>query len=205
MEAFAESSSAPYFIQDKANENFFRLSQLIMTVCTDLFRDILSRHIKPIDLISKLEHNKGKLEKIFNTQQKKLIYPIPKNTSLVAKDLDISTLYIILRNICNIPEHKNKWGNPPLKGDNSIAACIERIKHLRNLISGHSTNGRVEDIDFQNHWAELQGAVVEIEQQLVGGNLYERGVDLLLTCDISRTITLKHECKRPLSEYFRQK
>lgn len=106
MEAFPGSSSAHYFIQDKATENFLRLSQLIMTVCTDLLRDILSRYIKPTDLISKLDHNKGKLEKIFNTQQKKMIYPVPKNTSLVAKDLDISTLYIILRNICNIPEHK---------------------------------------------------------------------------------------------------
>lgn len=177
-------SVAHYFNQDKATENFYRLSQLIMTVCTDLFRDILSRYIKPGELRLELDKNQKKLEKIMNFQQRKLIYPVYRNTSPVIKDLDISVLYIILRNICNIPQHFNGWGHNPFPSDKSISACIDRIRQLRNLISGHSTNGRVEEIEFKAYWAELRNAVVEIERQLVGGNLYERGVDYLLNCDI---------------------
>lgn len=177
-------SVAHYFNQDKATENFYRLSQLIMTVCTDLFRDILSRHIKPGELRFELDKNKKKLVNIMNFQQRQLIYPISGNTSLVIKDLDFSVLYIILRNICKISPHLSGWGNNPLPSDKSIAACIDRIRQLRNLISGHSTNGRVEEIEFKNHWTELRNAVVEIEKQSVGGDLYERGVDYLLNCDL---------------------
>lgn len=176
-------SVAHYFTQDKATENFCRLSQIIMLVCTDLFRDVLSRYIKPGELRSKLDKNQKKLENILNFQQRQLIYPIHGNTSLVIKDLDFSVLYIILRNICKISPHLTGWGTNPLPSDKSIAACIDRIRQLRNLISGHSTNGRVEEIEFKNHWTELRNAIVEIEKQLVGGNLYERGVDFLLNCD----------------------
>lgn len=195
-------SVAHYFNQDKATENFYRLSQLIMTVCTDLFRDVLSRHIKPGELRSELDKNQKMLEKIMNFQQRQLIYPIHGNTSLAIKDLDFSVLYIILRNICKISPHSNGWGKIPLQSDKSIAACIEWIRQLRNLISGHSTNGRVEEIEFKNHWAVLRNAIVEIEKQLVGGNLYERGVDYLLNCDIPQ-VTL-NTCDKIKGMYIYQ-
>lgn len=103
-----------------------------------------------------------------NQQQKQLIYSVACKTSLAAKDLDISLLYIILRNICNIPSHKNGWGKQPMKGDNSISACIERIRFQRNLISAHSTNGDVDEAKFHNYWDELSCTVLEIEKQLIG-------------------------------------
>lgn len=96
--------------------------------------------------------------------------------------MDISVIYIILRNICKIPDHKKGWGNAPLKGDTSLAACIERIRLQRNSLTGHSTNGMVEDVEFQNIWAELRNAIVDIEKQLTGGESYQRHVDALLTC-----------------------
>lgn len=57
-------STAPYFMPRKATENFARLCQLIMTICSDLLRDVLSRYIKPADLRSELDNNRRKLEKI---------------------------------------------------------------------------------------------------------------------------------------------
>lgn len=68
-------STAPYFLPRKATENFARLCQLIMTICSDLLRDVLSRYIKPADLRSELDNNRRKLEKIMNAAQKDLIYP----------------------------------------------------------------------------------------------------------------------------------
>uniref|UniRef100_K1QF88 DZIP3-like HEPN domain-containing protein n=1 Tax=Magallana gigas TaxID=29159 RepID=K1QF88_MAGGI len=186
-------STAPYFMPRKATENFARLCQLIMTICSDLLRDVLSRYIKPADLRSELDNNRRKLEKIMNAAQKDLIYPASGSSAITAKDLDISVLYILLRNICNIPKHKNGWGKPPKKGDKSIAACIEKIKNERNLISGHSTAGAIEDNEFQNHWTELRDAIVEIEKCLTSGNLYERGVELLLSCDLNPQKSKEYE------------
>lgn len=180
-------SKAPYITPGKSTENFFRLCQLIMTICSDLLRDILGHYIKPSNLRSELDKNKKELENKMNIQQRSLIYPTTGIASLVAKDMDISVIYIILRNICKIPDHKKGWGNAPLKGDTSLAACIERIRLQRNSLTGHSTNGMVEDVEFQNIWAELRNAIVDIEKQLTGGESYQRHVDALLTCNLNPT------------------
>lgn len=176
---------APCFNPQKASDNYARLSQLITLLCGDLFRDILSRYIKPADLRSELDNNKQKLVKFFNKQQQNQIYPATGNTSLTAKDFDIPIIYILLRNICNIPSHKTGWGNPPAKGDNSIAAGIEIIRLTRNSIYAHSTNGMIEDPVFEKHWKELRNVVVQIETQLTGSDLYKRGVSFLHSCNLA--------------------
>nr|XP_034316342.1 uncharacterized protein LOC117685877 [Crassostrea gigas] len=180
-----DSLLAPCFIPQKASDNYSRLCHLITLLCGDLFRDILSRYIKPIYLRSQLDNNKQKLVNIFNTQQQNLIYPATGNTSLTTKDFDITIIYILLRNICNIPPHKSGWGNPPAKGDNSIAAGIEKIRLTRNLIIAHSTNGMIEDPVFEKHWNDLRVVVIQIETQLTGSELYKRGVDFLHSCNLS--------------------
>lgn len=168
-------SSAPH--RGTPTENFIRLCHLITTICTDILRDVLNHYIQPADLRSKLDQYKQKLGTIANVQQMELLFPANRNTTLTANDLDISVLYILLRYICNIPEHRRRWGYQPEPGDNSIAACIERIRIQKNRVLTRETNVTIEDADFQNRWAELQDAVVELEKQLIGGNLYARRVN----------------------------
>lgn len=184
-------SSTHYFHRGKPAENDLRLCRLIMNICTDILRDVLSRYITPTDLRSELDKNRHRLEKIMNAQQRKLIYLANGNNALAAKHLDISVMYIILRNLCNIPKHRNGWGNPPNTGDNSMAACIERIRIQRNEVSAHSTNGEIKETEFKNRWAELQDVVVEVERQLTGGYLYERGVEYFLMCDLNFSQAVK--------------
>ena len=42
-------------------------------------------------------------------------------------DMDISLLYILLRDVCGIQAHKNGWGNAPDSEDRSVSANIERL------------------------------------------------------------------------------
>lgn len=176
---------APCFNPQKATENHLRICHLITTLCGDLFRDILSRHIKPSNLRLELDKNRPQLEKKFNKQQKNLIYPANGNSLLQATAFDISIIYILLRNICNIPSHRNGWGKHPAKVDNSIAAGIEIIHLKRNLISGHSKNGMMEDLEFEKHWTELRDAIIQIETQLIGSIFFKRGVDFLHSCNLT--------------------
>lgn len=176
---------SPCFNPQKASDNYLRLCYLITMLCGDLFRDILSRYIKPTNLRSELDNNKQKLVNIFNKQQQNLIYPAIGNTSLTAKDFDIPIIYILLRNICYIPSHKNGWGNPPANGDKSIAAGIERIRLTRNSIIAHSTNAKIEDLVFEKHWKDLSDVVVQIETQLTGSDLYQRGLNFLHSCNLT--------------------
>nr|XP_022308598.1 uncharacterized protein LOC111114544 [Crassostrea virginica] len=182
------SSSAPSFSLTKAAENYCRLCQLIVTVCSDLLRLILSRYIDPANLRQELDKNKGKLQNIIkNNEQRQLLYPAPAGSSVKAQDLDLTLLYTILRNVCNIPQPQCKWGKTPQNGDVSLVACIERIRIQRNLISGHRSIGEIEHPEFLNIWQELKDNIGEIEEQLFGGNMYRRRVDELFSCDLSKS------------------
>ncbi|XP_065927563.1 uncharacterized protein [Magallana gigas] len=187
-------SNYPFFGLDKSSENYIRLCCLITTICGPLLRDILSRHIKSVNLRNELDINKGKLEKIMSKVQKDQFYLNAGSNPISPKDLDISVLYMLLRHICsNIPEPKTGWGNPPLKGDYSISACIERIRQIRNSISAHSTNVKVDDTDFQNYWDELENSIIETEKQLTGGDVYEDGINKIKTMKIPSVEEYKRE------------
>ncbi|XP_062610909.1 uncharacterized protein LOC134272730, partial [Saccostrea cucullata] len=187
--ADAPSPSVLYFDPKKTTENFARLCQFLVTICSDVMRDILSHYIKPANLRTELDKNRSKLEKIMNKLEKDKLYPPHSSSSSVppirSRDLDLSLLYKILRNICNIPTHIAGWGEHPRAGDFSLAACIERIRILRNSISGHSTNGTVDDVEFEDYWRELRRSVVEIEKEITGSDRYERGIDHLYDCDLN--------------------
>lgn len=187
------SSSTPYFSPRKSTENFSRLCQLIMTVCSDLFRTILSHHIKPENLRMELDRNRTRLLKILNVEQSNLLYPPASQSKyLVSSDMDLSILYILLRNICKIPTHQNGWGQTPKSGDKCLAACIDRVRIHRNMISGHSTIGEIDDTLFQNIWSNLSSDIIKIEQVISGGNMFERGVDELLKCELNPSRAQKY-------------
>lgn len=180
-------SVTPCHSIEKEKENFCRLCQLIMTICSDLFRDILSYYIKPTDLRSTLDKNSQKLQtlKCINSHQLDILYPASGNTQTKVEDMDMCLLYTLLRNVCKIKPHAKKWGNPPNQGDSSLAACIDRIRIMRNSIYGHLKTGSIEDVDFKNYWTDLKTYIVEIEKLLLVGNSYEQKVDKLLSCELS--------------------
>lgn len=188
-------SSAPYFSQRRTTENFSRLCQLIMTICSDLFRTVLSHHIKPENLRMELDSNRTRLlqKGILNVEQSNLLYPAASQSKyLVSSDLDLSLLYILLRNICKIQTHQNGWGKTPKSGDKCLAACIERIRINRNMISGHSTIGEINDTLFHDIWSKLSSDIVRIEQMITGGTMFERGVDELLKCELNPSRAQKY-------------
>nr|XP_022308991.1 uncharacterized protein LOC111114803 isoform X1 [Crassostrea virginica] len=181
-------SSVPKLSLTKPAENYCRLCQLIMTVCSDLFRDILSHHIQPANLRRELDNNKNTLLKALKIHDhKELLFPQSGGQSLSAKDMDLTILYALLRNICGIPPHPNGWGNTPNTGDVTLAACIERIREQKNAIASHSKIGEIDDIRFQDIWMKLQSDIVNIEKELIGGNMYERAVKVLLSCEFTPT------------------
>lgn len=185
----------------KPSENYVRLCQLLTTVCVDIFRDVLSRYIEPADLRSEVDRNRAKLERILNASQKKVLYSVERKTPLSFTDLDFSLIYILLRNLSSL-SHSSGWGNVPQKGDKSIGACIERIRFHRNILIAHTINGQVKDEEFHYYCADIREAVSEIEKQLIGGNVYQREVEYVLTTvfsTISPAAKFKEEIKRIIS------
>jgi hypothetical protein len=146
-----------------------RVSRLLLDPCTDLFRQILRFHITENDFIRVLRQNRHTLSPILNKTQRGLLYP---NNGLFCgtyNDLDLSLLYILLRNLSGLPPHRNGWANTPDPLDRSVSANIDRIREIRNTYCGHAPRVSLCDTEFRNLWGDVTTIIGELESSLPGG------------------------------------
>ncbi|XP_062571191.1 uncharacterized protein LOC134233223 isoform X5 [Saccostrea cucullata] len=170
------STSSPYNSTEETT-NASRACRLLLGPCTDQLRDVLRKKVPPSTFaaeIIKPNHNLPRL----TPQQRDLI--LPRNGSYFGNydDFDISLLYILLRNICNITPHKNGWGNVPDINDVCLSANIERVRVARNS-TVHSARPSLANSEFNDIWTSVRVAVVEIDTFLSNGNFYKKEVDIL--------------------------
>ncbi|VDI36127.1 Hypothetical predicted protein [Mytilus galloprovincialis] len=168
---------------------------------------------------------KKRLLPLLNSYQIQKLYPEDSKYTGDLSDMDISLLYIILRNIGTICPHQNGWGKEPEDDDRSISANIDRIRIAKNAIVSHSSNYSIEYIEFRNIWTAMRQCCVDL-----GGERYKERIDVLLTsllnCDLeqqmceifeslkeqdlqnerhSRRLEEVVECLTQLSDYVKKK
>uniref|UniRef100_A0A8W8LDC3 DZIP3-like HEPN domain-containing protein n=1 Tax=Magallana gigas TaxID=29159 RepID=A0A8W8LDC3_MAGGI len=154
-----------------------RIARAILGPCIDVLREVLSKEISPPDLEKKvktyiLQNGKPSISE----QQKRLVYG--KNYSV----FDITLLYFLLRNMCSIPPHRNKWGKDPEPTDLSVSANIERIRILRNEWYGHATAFFLTDLDFERKWNHISQILKELEGYLGTATKYQDTLVKLKIC-----------------------
>ena len=154
--------------------NINRASRLLMGPCTDQLRDLLRFYIPPASFIIVIRKEMSRLPRM-TEPQRKLILPNSGTYSGNYDDMDISLLYILLRNVCGIQPHNKGWGNIPDSADRSVAANIERLRLARN-ICGHSTGG-MSNAEFNQVWSEIRAVVVDLDKYMGIGNKYQDAVD----------------------------
>lgn len=120
---------------------------------------------------------------LFTKEQETLIY----NESY--SDFDITLLYILFRNVCNIQPHTNKWGFDPNISDKSLSANIERIRLLRNKYLGHNPNIKISDCEYEQLCKYIKNIVKEIESCLGTSTNYQDAVEEI------KTVTMDPEQK----------
>lgn len=153
--------------------NLARIARAILGPCVDVLRDVLTKEITPQDL--KKEINKYPDKYRISKHQKQVV-----NNGDYSK-FDISLLYMFLRNLGSIPEHKNKWGTDPDPYDKSVSANIERIRNLRNKW-GHFTDLSLSDSDFEQQWKIIFQTVKDLEGYLGATTEYQDALNNLKTC-----------------------
>lgn len=131
--------------------NFARIVMAINDEGTDMFRAILKDKIPSSDIL--MEANKVKKKLSLNATQKALL---KRASTSDYSELDISLLYTLIRNISNIPEPTNDWGEMPDQNDFTIGGDIERIRTMRNEICGHPSDTQMSDADFQTHFNTIR-------------------------------------------------
>ena len=156
--------------------NLFRVSRLLTGPCSDQLRDLLRFYTPPANFNTVVQTVKSRLPRL-TEPQRKLILPYSRSYSGNYDDMDISLLYILLRNVCGIQAHNKGWGNAPDSADRSVSANIERLRMARNRC-GHSTGG-MSNAEFNQMWSEIRAAVVDLDKALSIGNKYQEVVDFI--------------------------
>nr|XP_022309090.1 uncharacterized protein LOC111114863 isoform X1 [Crassostrea virginica] len=156
--------------------NINRVSRLLMGPCTDQLRDLLRFYIPPAHFNAVIQTMKSRLPRL-TEPQRKLILPNSGVYSGNYDDMDISLLYILLRNVCGIQAHNKGWGIAPDCADRLVSANIERLRLARN-ICGHSTGG-MSNAEFNQVWSEIRTAVVDLDKTLGIGHKYQEKVDFI--------------------------
>ena len=171
-------STAPISASPNASRNCARLCQLMMTVCVDLFRNVLDFYIEPAELLREIRENFENVKNIINDQQNDLLSIVFESGILSSKMLDLSLLYIVIRSTCNIPEPRNGWGRCPETDDRSLAANIERIRIYGIKVLNESED--IIDTDFNDIWHNLRRNIVET-QICIKIDTYAEAVDELFS------------------------
>ena len=178
-----EQSTTPIYASKNPSTNCARLCQLMMTVCVDLFSDVLDFCGEPEELYREIRDNFDYLKTMTGYQSRKLLkffrFPSFQRELLPSKILDLSLLYIVLRTVCYIPQPTNGWGNSPETDDRSLAANIERIRIYGIKVLENSEE--INDTDFQDFWQNLRTTINEIQKQVLNKDTYAEAVDELFS------------------------
>lgn len=149
---------------------------LIKDVAKDVLVEVLKGRLPKADFGFALNGMKSRLFPLLNDSQVQLLYPDDSKYTGDLSDIDVSLLYIILRNLGTICPHQNGWGKDPNIDDRSISANIDRIRIAKNVIVSHSSTCSVETEDFNKIWGDMRQTCVDL-----GGQMYEGKIDTLLT------------------------
>ncbi|XP_056016411.1 uncharacterized protein LOC125675984 [Ostrea edulis] len=180
--------------------NANRACRVVLGPCTDSLRDLLRHYVPPHTFHHVIKQNKLNLPRL-NRDQRDLILPRTGNYAGNYGDMDISLLYILLRNISSIPPHSNGWGNDPDPSDKSVSANIEKIRLVRNLCV-HSSDPSMSISDFNSIWSTIRSAMVDMDVFLMNGNKYEKEVDFLHSesMDPENDLHYEEELKKQVEE-----
>ncbi|KAK3108695.1 hypothetical protein FSP39_013543 [Pinctada imbricata] len=159
--------------------NANRASRILLGPCTDQLRDVLRNRVPPANFHHIITHNRVNLPRL-TQPQRDLMFPRSGRYSGDYSDMDVSLIYLLLRNICNIPPHINSWGNTPGVLDTSLSASIDRIREARNRVV-HSSSTVLTQAKFIDVLNDIKMSVISMDAYLNNSNKYEKAVDFLLT------------------------
>lgn len=112
--------------------------------------------------------------------------------------MDITLLYIILRNLSTIGPHTNEWGNIPNEDDRCLSANIDRIRIAKNMFVSHRSKHLLKAEDFWKVWKDIRQCIIEIATPLTSCTEYSDRIDYLLASEIDPMAELQlcHAYKR---------
>ena len=148
----------------KAKAHFSRVCQLLVDKGGDALRAALHAIHPPPTLAAALNANKSVLQRIRHSvitdyQWNSLF---PSSGTPDSHKFDITSLTILLRNICRLPKPVTGWNVMPLAGDTSKSADLVRIKFFRNEVYGHKASAQLDDATFEKLWQKVSKPLIRL-------------------------------------------
>ena len=159
----ATSGSPP---SENEKTNHVKVSRLLTGNGRRVMQDVFDTFHPPANLHAVLnspavkDQLRGLLRRrVLNQHQWDTLYP----TSGIAesKNFDITLLFVLLRNICNLapPPSTGHWDKEPLPTDLSQVADLVRIKKCRNELYAHRVQMALTDDEFEDIWNYVEAAL----------------------------------------------
>ena len=166
------------FHSSKETTNYARLCRLLVDVGSHVLRKIFDAKRPPGNLDTVLSSHSVhsvlqilRKKKVLSCLQWHKLYPAVKS-SVSSQHFDISTLMVLLRNLCGLNPPATGWDTLPPPDDTSLEADIVRIKCYRNTVHSHASKASIDDATFNQYWKDIQSALVR-----TGGEGYQGAID----------------------------
>ncbi|XP_022809705.1 E3 ubiquitin-protein ligase DZIP3-like [Stylophora pistillata] len=154
------------FPSTKETTNYARLCRLLVDVGSQALRDTFDAIHPPIGLHTVLGRHPEDVtlqslrkKRILNPTQWGKLYPTI-TSSVSSKNVDITLLMVLLRNICGLVPPSTGWDRLPPPTDMSKAANIARLKYYRNTVYAHASEASVDDATLNSYWQDISKAIL---------------------------------------------
>ena len=100
-------------------------------------------------------------KKVLRAAQWDKLFP-PDGAAPDSQTFDITLLFLLLTNICELSPPPSGWHSKPSPDDNSLEANLARVKFFRNEVYGHVTSTSIDKPTFSSLWEEISVALVAL-------------------------------------------
>ena len=147
--------------------NGVKLRRLLVDGGTTVLRTVFDGIHPPTKLAANLhlEKNKSTLDDLFaegflSAQQRIRLFP-SDGSKPDSKTFDISLLFLLLTEMCDLSPPRTGWNHKPHAKDRSIAANLVRIKLFRNDLF-HPSKTCIDTRLFNELWKQISGVLVSL-------------------------------------------
>ena len=174
------ASRPPSISFTKEATNYARLCRLLIEVGSQVLREKFNDIHDPANLHIILNSRMPKLtslrsRRILSQAQWDSMNPAVHAT-VSSENFDISTLCVLLMNICNLSPPETGWRHLPAPTDYSLGADIIRMRHFRNSLYAHVTKASIDETSFNSSWSDIRGVLVRL-----GGARYDEVISKMKT------------------------
>ena len=173
--------TTPKLISLKEEPHYAQLCQTLVTVGSEVLRDVFDRIIPPQNLRKHLKeyqvHDRLqslRKQRILTPKQWGQLYP-DRAPSVSSKHFGPTLLMVLLRTVCNLAPPTAGWDAPPHAADTSREADIARVRYFMNTVLDHADKARASDAVFVNHCENIREMLVRL-----GGTRYGVAMDKIM-------------------------